>query len=869
MNRFGLILLFAAVILPASIHFGEAGTVTQLTDLKTGIAGPGALDDAGTTVYTGSSTDQLGTNPRHAYQIFKFDAVTGAGTQVTSTARGVTPLVSVSDDGVWLAFVSPSDLTGGNHDLSPELYVMQSNGTQLTQLTSDPAVNAGSVSAATIAGNGLKIAFVANTNPLGTNPTQYPQLFVINRDGSGLRQLTSVTTGSLGGVSISDDGTRLTFTDNADLTGGNADLSTELFAINGDGTGLRQLTNVVGYNISAPTLAGGGARIAFQTNADLLPPNNVNHRDEIFIIDWLGTGLRQLTRTTTLLGTPAAQLPSITDDGVNVFFMSNHVQGFTNFDSNYEIWRIKNDGTGLRALTTTAVTIGCVLPTVSGNGTRVAFYYLDQFSGGNNPDGSPELHTMDGNGGGIRQLTFTTLGFNNAPSMTADASRVVFINDNSLLGAGEVYRVQTDGSGLAAVTSLSSGSAASPSIADDGISIVFDADSNPTGGNLDASGEIFFVRADGSGLLQLTNGPVSTTSENARIAGNGSVVVFQSAANLTGGNADGSLELLRVNPDGSGLLQLTNGAANSRCANARMDATGTWVVFESNADLTGGNADLSYEVFRVRTDATGLQQLTSGAAIDSRSPDVSGDGRYVVYQTTGNPLGTNPEANTELFVFDTTSSSLTQLTSQTVGSAGAARISRDGAWVWFSSDSPIAETDPDTPADLYRIARSGGAIERVGALRAGGGGAPSLSSDGQRAAFSGLGDFVERNPDLLNEIFFIDRNARAQIRVTKALPTVVSWDLESGPARYDVIRGDVDNLAPGGGATVSLGAVVCLENDSADSSTAGSGDAVQPSAGHAFFYLYRGSAGLNYGAGSFGAASNGSERVAGSGVCAP
>ncbi len=869
MNRFGLILLLAAAILPVSTRFGEAGTVTQLTDQKTGIAGPGALDDAGTTVFTGSSTDQLGTNPRHAYQIFRFDAVTGAGTQVTSTSRGVTPVVSVSDDGTWLVFVSPSDLTGSNHDLSPELFVMQSNGTQLSQLTNDPAVNAGSVSSATIAGNGLKIAFVANTNPLGTNPAQRPQLFTINRDGSGLAQLTSVTTGSLGGVSISDDGTRITFTHNANLTGGNADLSTELFAINGDGTGLRQLTNLTGYDVSAPTLAGGGSRIAFQSNADMLPPTNVNHRDEIFIIDWLGTGLRQLTRSSTLLGTPAAQLPSITDDGVNIFFMSNHVQGFTNFDSNYEIWRIKNDGTGLRALTTTAITIGCVLPTVSGNGTRVAFYYLDQFSGGNNPDGSPELHTMDGNGAGIRQQTFTTLGFNTAPSMTADGSRVVFIKDDSLLGAGEVYRVQTDGSGLAAVTSLSSGSAAAPSIADDGISIVFDADSNPTGGNLDASGEIFFVRADGTGLLQLTNGAVGTTSENARISADGSVVVFQSAANLTGGNADGSVELLRINPNGSGLLQLTNGAANARCANARLDATGTWVVFESNADLTGNNADLSYEVFRVRTDGTGLQQLTAGSAVDSRSPDLSGDGRYVVFQSAGNPVGTNPEANTELFVFDTVTSALTQLTSQTVGNSSGARISRDGTWVWFSSDAPIAESDPDTPADLYRMARSGGAIERVGALRAGGGGAPSLSADGQRAAFSGLGDFVERNPDLLNEIFFIDRDARAQIRITKATPTVVSWDLESGPARYDVIRGDVDNLAPGGGGTVSLGTVVCLENDSADSSTSGFGDAVQPAAGHAFFYLYRGSAGLNYGAGSFGSSSNGLDRIAGSGACAP
>jgi Tol biopolymer transport system component len=876
MNRVRTWLLtLAGLILPLAIDAGEAGIVKQLTDLKTGLAGPGALDDAGTFVLTGSSSNQLGSNPTHAYQIFRFDAATGAGTQLTSVARGVTATTSVSDDGQWFAFVSPADLLGTNHDLSPELYVQRTNGTGLAQLTSDPAVNGGSVSGVTLAGNGLRLLFTSNTNPLGTNPALRTELFVVERDGTGLRQLTTTSAGSVGSFSISDDGTRVVFTHNADLLGTNADLSRELYAINSDGTGLRQLTNntLVDYSIATCMLSGSGNRIAFQSNADLSPPNNTVHQDEIFVIDWAGTGLRQLTRSTSLLGTPAAQFPSITDDGVTVVFHSNLIQGLTNFDGNFEIWRIRFDGTQLRALTNTAISLGCFLPTVSGNGGRISFYYLDEFPGGNNDDGNPELHAMDGNGLNIRQLSVTTWGFNTAPTIPGDASIVVFASDGDLLGTdpdrgGELYRVTPAATGLAQVTILTSGGAANPTIADDGSTIVFESSGDPTGGNGDASTELFRIRINGTGIQQLTNGGLGRSSQSPQVAANGSVIVYESDDNPTGQNPDNSVELFRINGDGTGVLQLTSAPTGRQSVNPRLDATGTWIAFESNADLvTGSNLDLNYEIFRIRSDGSGLQQITNSAT-SSRGPDLSGDGRWIVFSSSADLLGSNPELNSELFLFDTQTSILRQLTSFATGAAAGARITRDGASVWFSSNAAISESDPDTPTDLYRLNVSSGAIERAGALRAGSGSAPALSADGSRAVFSGLGDLTEQNPDLLNELFWIDRSADSSIRVSRALPTVVSWDIESGPLRYDVVRGNVQNLALSG-VDVTLGPVVCLEDDSPDASTSGFGDAAVPAAGQSFFFLYRGSQGLNFGPGSWGTGSQGAERLAGSGSCSP
>ena len=106
-------------------------------------------------------------------------------------------------------------------------------------------------------------------------------------------------------------------------------------------------------------------------------------------------------------------------------------------------------------------------------------------------------------------------------------------------------------------------------------------------------------------------------------------------------------------------------------------------------------------------------------------------------------------------------------------------------------------------------------------------------------------------------------------QVSSSAPTLVSWDHESGPIRYDVVRGDVTGMGPGVGGTVSLGPVVCLDNDSPVNETRGFEDALQPLPGQALFYALRGSEGLDVGPGSYGTGSSGGERHPASGDCAP
>lgn len=139
-----------------------------------------------------------------------------------------------------------------------------------------------------------------------------------------------------------------------------------------------------------------------------------------------------------------------------------------------------------------------------------------------------------------------------------------------------------------------------------------------------------------------------------------------------------------------------------------------------------------------------------------------------------------------------------------------------------------------------------------------------------RIVFGGFDDPNEQNPDHSYDLWMVNMGKQPEIRVGRSAPTFVSWGWEAGPIRYDVIRGDVANLAPGAPGTVSFGPVVCLENDSPDADIQGFEDAGVPPCGtHAFFFTFRGSRGLNYDPGLWGQSSSGAERIPGSGTCSP
>jgi hypothetical protein len=134
-----------------------------------------------------------------------------------------------------------------------------------------------------------------------------------------------------------------------------------------------------------------------------------------------------------------------------------------------------------------------------------------------------------------------------------------------------------------------------------------------------------------------------------------------------------------------------------------------------------------------------------------------------------------------------------------------------------------------------------------------------VDQDGSLAVFAGGADCAGENPDGNDEIYVIDRSAPFVLRFGPDEPTAVRWSAGSGPTLYDVVRGDLADIAPGG----DLGTVLCIENDSTDNSTLGSPDPDEPNPGEVFFYLVRGLP-----AGGYGTTSSGAPRLASAGDCA-
>ena len=836
-------ILVAAALLAPPAHAQVVRNVTSLLRTQTTEA---AVDSAGDDAFAISDGDPYGTNPAHELQIFRWNPITGTGQQVTSIPGGVDVDLymygpSVTDDGTKVAFL-----------LDRRVALINADGSGLVQLTATPA----DIYHFQIAGNGARVVFDSTANLVGSNPGGIVQVYVVEANGTNLRQVTSQTSHVYGVAwpSISDDGTRITYI----RSQGTIDSNAQIAGVLQDGTGFHLLTNRSGLHAGFNQLSGNGQSVAIQLdNSTSLPPAPGGCTGgQVALVNWDGTGLISLDAP--CLGAVVggyAGAPDITDDAQTVFYARD--------EFGMEIGRINRDRTNKMTITDTAAQPGpkatCdAFARVAGSGARVAFTcFGGEPWGGPNTDLSNELYASSGTGAGKLQLSRLVGGDSRDPEITPDGSLVVFSSTARPDGGTgyafeQLFKTSPGGGPFTAITSFSSGAATEPSVTDAGLDVAFVHDKN-----------IFAIGSDGTNLRQLT--PTSLTSAETvdapRFAGNGSVIVLRSFRDLLGEGGITGTPIYRVLPGGTGLIRLTS--KTSSASYPRVDASGTWMV-----SIVGGT------VRRVRTDASVDQAL--GAGQFDGWADIASGGGTVVYESTANPLGTNADGSLEIFLWSESTGLTRQLTSSPSGVNRSPTLSRDGSWVYFWSDAPRYGWEvPDSP-QLYRVNVATSLVERVGGLIGCSPGPasyeplrpPAVSMTGSLAAFGASGACTEANRDGSEEIWIVDRVTKPKIGVSPGLaPTVVSWDIESGPVFYDVIRGNVASLAPGAGGTVDLGAVTCIENDSTDSSTASAPDSTLPLPGQIFFYLYRATPGVPAGPGSYGRSSGGGERVPSSGGC--
>jgi hypothetical protein len=169
----------------------------------------------------------------------------------------------------------------------------------------------------------------------------------------------------------------------------------------------------------------------------------------------------------------------------------------------------------------------------------------------------------------------------------------------------------------------------------------------------------------------------------------------------------------RLQP-GNAITQLTFQEGGSFGANQFPDISqdGRTIAWDSNRNHTGGNADLSREIF-VMDVATGvISQVTSGGGGDAanRNVNLTDDGKRLVFDSNRNFAGVlgctlpdrvtacnNADGNQEIMLYDRRTNRITQLTStsgQGVQANQRARISGEGRFVAFQSTVGFAGTLP-------------------------------------------------------------------------------------------------------------------------------------------------------------------------------
>lgn len=284
------------------------------------------------------------------------------------------------------------------------------------------------------------------------------------------------------------------------------------------------------------------------------------------------------------------------------------------------------------------------------------------------------------------------------------------------------------------------------------------------------------------------------------ISADGSAVAFASNADdlVPGQSGPTGYTQLFLFERATGTIRLVSHAAGSATVMSAysslgsdygLSADGRWLVFQSSAtDLVPGGTQPNWIPHVYLFDRlTGQNVLVDGLSPGAGNPRISGDGRWIVYESNG------------LFLYDRIAGVTTEITF----SGRMPRINADGRWVAFVSSFKLTQDNSFGGINVYLWDRLTGGLTLVSRSAAspavpgnssshwvpnlwehkGEPGESVLSADGRWIAFySSATDLVPGPPETDEDpdLFLFDRVTGTTVRVTPGLP----WDGYNDPGGY-------------------------------------------------------------------------------------
>lgn len=287
-----------------------------------------------------------------------------------------------------IAFVS-------NRDGNNEIYLVNEDGTNLYNLTRNPA----SDQEPAWSPDGTKLAYVSDRSGIWS-------MYVLNMDGGVVSQVTNVSTGSRGPV-WSPDGNKIAFYSQIGIVD-----ELRINWINADGSGLTSVATLPGYG-GRISWSHDGNQLLFDANPDDF---------DIYIVNLDGSGLRTLARTSSWEFEPA-----LSPDGRYLAFSSDRYFGYL------DVYLANADGSNAMNLT-----------------LDISYSYGPEWS----PDSQMiafmstwGLHVTRPNWARPRKLTeLSQLGADSQWSWAPGSDRIAFTAGEGV--KKEVYIININGSGL-------------------------------------------------------------------------------------------------------------------------------------------------------------------------------------------------------------------------------------------------------------------------------------------------------------------------------------------------------------------------------------------------------------------------------------